>query len=412
MRILWATPMDKRSAIALFSRAVCSELAERGHEVLIRRIEADEFAYTEPLPISLPVLGPDDYSHGFNADLTVLNLGNYTPYHARMLDVVCPHLPFMIFHDAEMRDFAWGAHHQLGLDLNAIARNQATERSETNIIVTKEASAHLALYASLSCGAVVHGPHYYDIVESSSPGPTSTIPLCFPDIGTLPRRPRPTSAVPRITIFGTINPNKQVDRVIEALGRIRLMFDCQLRLIGPYHQDEHQRLTRLADDVGILPICWTGYVNDDQLRQHLADTDVACCLRFPITEGGSASVATALYSGNPTIVVNAASYSLIPDECVSKVPYGTDSRSLANAIGRLLSEPEFAARQGAAGRAWAIQAYSAESYVNRLEPLLQTALDNLPWLRAVRKLSPAIPQLHSSVAVELLARAVTDLSGD
>jgi glycosyltransferase involved in cell wall biosynthesis len=412
MRILWATPFNERSAIALFSLEVCRELTARGHDLTVFRTECGESAALAAKAAQFPIIETNQNFDEHAYDIIVLNLGNHSPNHGGGLDIAARHLPFLIFHDAEMRDFSWGMRHSQALDIDELARGTAGE-ADVDPIIPDGARDHLAFYSSLGCGAIVHGPHYRGSVAHSSSGPVGVVPLCFPDIGAI--SPRPSHTPPyRILIFGVINPNKQVERVLQAMRLLRDTTACELHLVGPIEDRARGSYSALALELQLPGPHCHGFVSDAELCEHIASADVVCCLRHPVSEGGSASLATALYAAQPVIVCDAASYTMVPDHCVSKVSYGENAADLAVALRQILEDKESASRKGAAGRAWALRAHSTKSYVDTLTPLLDEALSILPWLRTARQLAKALPLGHRLGPTSTggqLASIMAELSG-
>src|SRR5262245_61156351 len=218
MKILWATPFNAQSAIARFSHEICIELAGRGHEVTIQRIEVGAAACLRACETNLRVLPAGVVADSANVDISVLNLGNHAQFHAGGLRLAARSPPFLIFHDAEMRDFAWGVRRELSVDLEGLCAGFA-EPLPSAAVDGASADEHLSFYGSLACGAIVHGPHYEPAVAKACPGPVAVVPLCFPDIGAVAPLPSAPARL-RVAVFGYINRNKQLGRVLKALSSL------------------------------------------------------------------------------------------------------------------------------------------------------------------------------------------------
>lgn len=410
MKILWATPFNEFSAVGRFSSEVCAALASAGHEIEIMRTEIGESLLLPPRSTAFNIVPPEALNDASSWDMVVANLGNHAPFHGGCFQILTRCVPFLILHDAEMRDFAWGAKQLLSIDVHGLvpASGAPLERA----IVDAAARLHLGFYASMSCGAVVHGPHYRECVETCCPGPVGMLQLSFPDIGALP--PRPAANKPfRIVIFGHINPNKQVDRVMRAASLLAGQFETELHLVGMIHDQVRDHCRSLAAELGVAAPVFFGQVQDEELCRQLAAAHVVCCLRHPVSEGGSASLATALYAARPVIVADAASYSMVPDEFVWKVSYGEDPGDVADRLAAILSDLPLADKRAAAGTAWALEAFSAKQYADALLPLLTAALALSPWLRTVREIAVALPDAsndENSTTAEMVATIVSQLS--
>lgn len=387
MRLLWATPFNVKSAIGTFSREVCQELKRRGVDIQIIRIESGPEAKLPSISSDIEVLPPDALVPD-GIDLTVINYGNHAPYHAGALRLAATAPSLAIFHDAEMRHFASGIfdRHEVSLPLLPGKMLQ----SETLDMVPPEARPPLQSLSAMACGAVVHGPHYFPTVAETCPGPVAVIPLCFPDICASDLGLR-RSGPPRVTMFGVINKYKQPDRLIHAVALLKMdCGDIEINFVGAVEDGYRTALLEMARDLSIVAPKFHGEVSDHALSELLTQSDVICCLRYPVTEGGSASLITALYHGRPLIVSNVASYAIVPDSLISKISYDEDAISLSQALRTLIAEPDVANDRAMAARTWARENFSADTYVDRLQALIEQAVTMLPSLRATRQLASTI----------------------
>lgn len=406
MRIGWATPFNIRSAIGRFSQIVCEELVARGHEVEVIRVESGPEADLPSLPSDLPVVHAEECA-AEAYDILAVNFGNHAPYHAKVVSLLAQRPPLAIFHDAEMRDFEWGMLHRHGIAI-PLAPGMEQERlaDSKGDLVDPAARPLLGTIASMSCAAVVHGPHYRPTVSAYCPGPIEVIPLCYPDTGE--HRPR-RELTPgrRITIFGVINDNKQPRRVIEAIAALkRGLGEIELHLAGSIEERFRQTLLADAERLGVKPPVFHGYLSDEDLQDVLEDSHAICCLRYPVTEGGSASLVTALYRGRPLLISDIASYSLVPDELAYKVSYGTEVQDVADALRQIFDRPEDAEARAVEARLWAEDRFSAASYVDSLEPLLRSSGGHATLTRVARNLVPAVSTpAHEPMPVAISAFA-------
>ncbi len=318
--------------------------------------------------------------------------------------------PLGIFHDMEMRDFEWGLTHRHGLRLpRLIGIEEELPNKTWSDMVNADARPILATLAAMTSGAIIHGPHYLETVTAYCPGPVEVISLCFPDDGTereaLPRKPGR-----RVTIFGMINDNKQTGRVLEALALLRpRLGHVELHLAGAAEDRVRTALTAQAKRLGLRAPIFHGYVSDQALQDIIESSSAVCCLRYPVTEGGSASLATALFRARPLIVSNIASYSMVPDEFVYKVSYGENPEDLADALMNIFSKPDKADAVAARARDWAKDQFSAAAYVDRLEPLLAGIGPVEVMSQTARALVPAIISSNREpmiVAVEAFAEVL------
>jgi glycosyltransferase involved in cell wall biosynthesis len=390
VRIAWASPFNVQSAIGKFSKMVVEELHDRGHKVDVVRIESGPELELPQLDSDLRVIDAPDCLVG-NYDVLVVNFGNHAPYHAQSIALAAARAPLGIFHDMEMRDFEWGLADRHKIDLPTLdgAATELADR-ETGDLVHPDARPLLATFAALTCGSVIHGPHYYETIADYCPGDTEIIPLCFPDTG-IPNRESRLAAQKRVTIFGVINENKQPARVLEALALISTDFQgVELHLAGAVENRVREKLTRQAKALGLKVPYFHGYISDEVLQQVIESSHAVCCLRYPVTEGGSASLVTALFRGRPLIIPDVASYSAVPDELAYKVSYGEDPRDVAAALTEIFAHGDEATAKAQRAKEWAKDRFSAPAYVDALEPALHRAAGFEPLMRSARNVVPAV----------------------
>lgn len=387
MRIGWATPFHERSNIAKVSLYLARELRRRGHDVDILRLEPLD-AMDAPLDVEGFAIrhGYDTAELKANYDIVVANLGDHSGNHCRVLEILTMVPAVVIFHDADISNYTLGMADLRGIDVRDMISDFELESPSEQRIISHYAEQQLALIAALAGGAVVHAPHYEDAVKSHCPGPVRMFPLAGPEnVHVVPERR--TGSDFCVTTFGHINANKQPERVLRAIaatgerGR-----RTRFALVGTIDDAMRERLTARASQLRLPAPIFTGWISDEELSLWLASSDLICCLRHPVLEGGSGSLITALYSGRPVIVSDVASYAMVPDDFVWKVSYGTDSADVAAAIRSILSDLPAASRRSQRAAEWAMRTYSASSYVDALVPLLDAAIRAQPGLRAARQI--------------------------
>ncbi|MBA3669047.1 MAG: glycosyltransferase family 4 protein [Sphingomonas sp.] len=404
MRIGWATPFNVRSAIGKFSLIVCEEFRARGHDIEIIRIESGDELALPVIDTEISVIDAADCAVA-DYDSLIVNFGNHAPYHAHSVALAAQRAPVGIFHDMEMRDFEWGLVHRHDLQLPHLhGGKQELAARELADMVDPAARLTLATIAAMTCGAVIHGPHYQATVSAYCPGRVEVIPLCFPDTGTT-RIAKPPGPGQRVAIFGALNDNKQPRRVLEALALLRPSIGpVDLHLIGSAEDRWRDPLLAQADKLGLKPPIFHGYVSDEKLQNILEDMHAICCLRYPVTEGGSASLVTALYRARPLVISDIASYAIVPDDLAHKVSYGNDPEDVADALMKIFSDPAKADRSAADARDWAGNRFSAETYVDSLEPLLLGIGRDSALAQVARQFVPAVTSpAHEPIMVSVAA---------
>jgi len=177
------------------------------------------------------------------------------------------------------------------------------------------------------------------------PGRIRTIPNgvaeCYFDAE--PRRAKK----PYVLALGTIEPRKNVDRLLDAWGGLRreLRERYELVVAGPLGWAQEATAARLKAGEG--GVRWLGYVPEAELPGLVAG---ATLLAYPsLYEGFGLPLAQAMASGVPLVTSNVSSMPEVAGEAARLV----DPRSVEEiraAIAGLLERPEERARRGRAGR--------------------------------------------------------------
>ena len=154
---------------------------------------------------------------------------------------------------------------------------------------------------------------------------------------------------PYIVYFGFYSNSKDLNMLLEAFKKIsQSLIQCRLVMIMELVRGnrEHERFADLLVSLGLTDsVTITGYCARDRVSRYLSEA--AICV-LPFSDGVSlrrTSFLTALHFGLPTITTAVKDY---PDilhnwENVVLVPVG-DSPALAEAILKLLTEPELRGR--------------------------------------------------------------------
>ena len=209
---------------------------------------------------------------------------------------------------------------------------------------------------------------------------------------------------------GAMNPNKCVDRAIEAIAASPALRDgLDYRLVGPIAPEERARLKAIAAANGYRRLSIEGPADEAQLDAALADSDLIVCLRHPVLEGASGSLVEALLAGRPTVVADAGCYGDAPDDAVAKVPADVPLPALTAALERLVADEDGRRALGARARAYAEAHHSLDPYLAVLEPLMRATARAAPVLRVTRHLGALMGDLglqRDDAAVGRIAAAL------
>lgn len=183
---------------------------------------------------------------------------------------------------------------------------------------------------------------------------------------------------PEAIVLGAIAPSKRPDLALEVLALARRSVpELRLRLVGAPLTPGDERLAdalraRAAQPDLAGSVELPGAVDDpaSELRR------ASCLLHCAPREAFGIVVLEALATGRPAVVPDTGGPAeIVDDSCAIRYPPG-DVRAAADALVRLVSEPELAARMGAAGRERARERFSASESRRR-------------WAAAVERVRPA-----------------------
>jgi glycosyltransferase involved in cell wall biosynthesis len=126
------------------------------------------------------------------------------------------------------------------------------------------------------------------------------------------------------------------------------------------HLEHTARERKIFDRVKIL-----GAVSDELLHAYLHHADLCLTLRYPVTEGASASAIEEMLFGKPVIVNEIGFYAELPNECVVKVPCG-DAAALAAALKGLMENESRRNSVGSAAQIFAKREFRADRYAREI----------------------------------------------
>lgn len=354
-RIAWLSPMPPaKSGIATYSRAVLDGL--------------DRIGYTREHHKIAPIW-PVKQKHASTLPyhtMAVYHLGNNIEYHGDIYDHAIRTPGLMVVHDLALDELVAAMvrrAHPFGYPatreamLNA-PRLEGFPEAETNEPLRMPYIAHAARHAR---GIVVHSPfveRYLRAFGCRTPIYLAPHPVVERDEDI--RRAEKRAPVMRgplesmgmrslLGLFGDRNASKLIDIVLAATAR--LPEDVHLVLAGRpilgYDLDALVRDSGLGSRVTVATD-----VSDEDFLAWMCASDVSIDLRYPHRGEVSGSLARAMQCGRPAIVSATGTYLDVPEDQVVRVPAGRlDPAQLAEAIRRLVDDPDRRARIGAAAKA-------------------------------------------------------------
>jgi len=431
MKIAWVTPYNTRSGIGRFSRRVAEALSNAGHAVTIVRSEAaaellngsDVLPGTEVIRWDEVCYEPDFWS---SCDAVVHNIGNNYIFHAGAIELLQRFPGVVIVHDYFLLDLfhgwcaATGSRPLGDRILDDLYGEGAALRLHTidgGPGFWEYASEHFPVtewIGRLAHGAVAHSSFYADRLRLSCGGPVAVLPLAYNALSDFqPLAGREQSSDVTVLTIGDVNQNTRVEFVIRAIGNSDVLRErCRCHVVGLVTDQERERLKAVARAVSFQNLRITGEVSDRILRAEIEAADLICCLRWPVLDGGSASAVEAMLSGRPVIVTDAGSHRDLPDDLVFKVDPQRELGALTSQLTRLVLDRALRVAVGAQAAAWAKAAFSVDSYVARLVPLLEEVARLRPTLGTAAHfghLFADLGLLPNDPAVERLATVLESL---
>lgn len=194
----------------------------------------------------------------------------------------------------------------------------------------------------------------------------------------------------RIAAVGRLVPRKGVDLAVQALALLaeKGLDDVELLIVGGASDSagvasdpEAQRLLALARILGVADrVVLRGQVPREQMPAVLRSADAVVCA--PWYEPFGIVPLEAMACGVPVVAsaVGGLIDTVVHGKTGLHVP-PRDPRALASALFELLSNPEYAARLGAAGRQRARGRYSWARVATDTEKAYQVAMDSMPAVR-------------------------------
>lgn len=131
-----------------------------------------------------------------------------------------------------------------------------------------------------------------------------------------------------IGVFGGIEPNKNVDIILESFSKLIHKYTAwRLHIVGEI-AEKCRHVAELSEKLGIRErVVFYGRLSDENFKKRLSEMDLVISLRYPTMGETSGVVTRAMQMGIPVIVNNVGWYAELPD-FVDKVPVQKMSENL------------------------------------------------------------------------------------
>ena len=431
-RLAWFTPFAQRSAIGACSRRVVQTLAA-SYDVEVWHPDLGE-------PIETTVAcRPFDPLEGVNPqcleayDHVLYNFGNNYEFHGGIFNTARQRPGVVVLHDAVMYHFFAELYLEDKKDpssflslFDELYGPRAVERVsrslrglEPPLPDTQAISQWSLLEATVesALGVVVHSEYckakIADIVEC----PIAKAGLPVERASDLELLGRSRLGVPSdhvlIVIAGGLNRNKRADSVIRALGALRGRTQrTTLALVGWITTEESARLKEIARAEGVDgSLLFVGFASDEVFYSYLAQADICVNLRYPNTEGGSASVVEEMLYDNAVVALNTGVFGELPDNTVSRVRLAYEHQDLTRALGELIESPERREELATRARSYAERAHRTDLYARKVHEVLEATNVASPLLRLADQVSEVLSEIgcqRGSAPVEAVVRCMDE----
>lgn len=199
-----------------------------------------------------------------------------------------------------------------------------------------------------------------------------------------------------VSSLGFATPAKRIDKLLEALCFVRQEVpSVRLLIVGKLNPAS--RLEERAAALGVADLMVaTGYVEEGDLWNALAASDLLVNLRFPTAGEASGPLMQALALGKPVVVTGIRQFLELPDSICEKVPVGErEVPELVRVLVDLAKNPNRRRQMGAEGRKFAetqaapeTAARALAAFARALVPVSRLRLQQaIASIQAVRKRS-------------------------
>lgn len=402
-RIAWFTPFTRASAIGVCSQKIVERLREQ--------VDVDVWFpdLGETLDSSAR-LCPFSPEHGaypeqlVDYDFLVYNLGNQYRYHGGIWETHQRKSGIVILHDLVMYHFfgemlleqrndpdAFVGLFRRWYGPNAAERVSRSLRGLERPISESSDISRWPLFEETvqrAHGVITHSQFFEERARQ-----VADCPLCSLDLP--PERPASLEPIPRkqlrladddvlIIVAGYLNRNKRPESIIRALGAIRPTKSVKLVMVGAISDGESAQLLEIARTLGVhRSVRFTGYATEQEFYSYLHHADISVNLRYPNTEGASASAIEQMLFGSALIALDTGFFQELPDQAVARVRLKYEREDLQRVLKELIESPSRRTELASRARVYAESRFRADLYaqgflrflsaVDRARPMLRLA---------------------------------------
>lgn len=178
---------------------------------------------------------------------------------------------------------------------------------------------------------------------------------------------------------GFAAPNKRFDVIAESANQMVRNNPALIWVHAGNDRHDDFSLTELVSRYPDLRARFkaTGYIDEEELDDWVAVSDIVLNLRFPSVGESSGSLARALSQGVCIVVTDTGSYAEIPDDSVLKISPLADANEMAQLLGGLLLSPEMRRTIGENAARYARETLAIEKYARDVRDVILMATAQL-----------------------------------
>ncbi|HYN86324.1 MAG TPA: methyltransferase domain-containing protein [Pyrinomonadaceae bacterium] len=431
MRLAFFSPLNPQpSGISDYSEELLPHLADAGAQIdlFVEGFAPSNREVVSRFRVFDYVKDPSSLARLGEYDAALYHLGNDHRYHAGLYDAMRARPGVAVFHDFALQDFFLGLARSRG-DLNVYldeveAEHGPAERAAAEASLRRGGTpAHFSRplgyplnlrLARAAEGIIVHSRWARARFSEIAPG----VPVAQVNHHITPRAARePERAARRdggpvsVASFGIITPDKGVELVLAALGRLRTECDFRYTLVGaPSNYFDVRALVELYNLQDRVEV--TGHVPLQEFERRIAETDIAVNLRARTSGETSGSLCRVMAGGVAALVSNVGWFAELPDDAVVKVDADEYAGALVEAyLRRLLADAPLREKIGRNARRHVLAEHdirrSAAGYLDFIAEVVSG--------RARRRLVAGVSKEVASLGLDadrdsrLLARVASEL---
>ena len=385
MQLNWFSPLPpEQTDIAHYTARIARALMKRFDVIFWTDLRADTTAL--PRGARIRTFDPDNLNgREVLGDLlsrtNVYHFGNDARFHAGIFKLARRIPGIAVLHDTRLHHFifelyresGWGNYLDLARKLYgeeglAKARSVVSQEGRTIDDIVED-MPFVEAVTDRAAAIICHSEDAVRDVKNRASIPVHTLPLPFASLSGVEACSRSWGAPWRFVMFGYVNPNRRLESVLRALGRLKDDVPFEFDIFGTLW--DRPFIDRLIRDQGLLGrVKVHGFVSERQLDEAIGKAHLAFNLRHPTMGEASGGILRSWALGTPALVTNAGWYAGLPADIAPRIPAQDDVDGIVNTIRQLIAEPGRFQQYGDAASTYAKAHHGPEHYADLLAQTL------------------------------------------